>query len=232
MSELVTAGAALINMLFLAGPMGLLPQATLAAVVIVYSVGLISLDGFRSVLKVRRLEFYWALAATAGVVLLGTLKGIMVAILISLASLAQQMASPPVYEVRRKRGTNVFRRIDEKEHPDDEHFPGLLMVRVEGRVFFANAAGIGERLRQLTTERNARVVAVHMGGVFDLEYTALKALIEGEERLRNAGITVWLVNLTPAVLDVVQRSGLAQTLGPDRMHFNLESAVAAYERRG
>jgi MFS superfamily sulfate permease-like transporter len=230
MAELVTAGAALLIILFLAGPMGLLPQATLAGVVIVYSVGLISLDGFKSVLKVRRLEFYWALAATAGVVLLGTLKGIMVAILISLASLAQQMANPPVYEVRRKRGTNVFRQVDE-EHPDDEHFPGFLMVRVEGRVFFANAARIGERLRQLTSEHHAKIVAVHMGGVFDLEYTALKALIEGEERLRAAGVEVWLVSLTPAVLDVVKRSGLADTLGPDRMHFNLEAAVAAWERR-
>ena len=230
MSELVTAGAALVIMLFLAGPMGLLPQATLAGVVIVYSVGLISLEGFRSVLRVRRLEFYWALAATAGVLLFGTLKGIMVAILISLASLAQQMANPPVYQVARKRGTNVFRRVDES-HPDDETFPGLLMVRVDGRVFFANASRIGERLRQLTSETGATTVAVHMSGVFDLEYTALKALIEGEERLRAAGVTVWLVGLTPAVLDVVQRSGFAETLGPERMHFNLESAVGAYLAR-
>jgi high affinity sulfate transporter 1 len=230
MAELVTAGAALLIMLFLAGPMGRLPQATLAAVVIVYSVGLISLDGFRSVLKVRRLEFYWALAATAGVVLLGTLKGIVVAILISLASLAQQAANPPVYQVARKRGTNVFRRVDE-EHPDDERFPGLLMVRVEGRVFFANAPRIGERLRQLAAENDAKVIAVHMGGVFDLEYTALKALTEGEERLRAEGVSIWLTNLTPAVLEMVQRSGLADKLGPERMHFNLESAVAAYQNR-
>ena len=230
LSELVTAGTALLIMLFLAGPMGLLPHPVLAGVVIVYSVGLISLDGFRSVLKVRRLEFYWALAATAGVLLFGTLKGIMVAILISLASLAQQMANPPVYEVRRKRGTNVFRRVD-AEHADDEQFAGLLMVRVEGRVFFANASRIGERLRQLAAESGAKVIAIHMGGVFDLEYTALKALIEGEERLRAEGITVWLTNLTPAVLDVVQRSGLAGTLGRERMHFNLEAAVEEYQNR-
>jgi MFS superfamily sulfate permease-like transporter len=231
MAELVTAGTALLIMLFLAGPMGLLPQPTLAGVVIVYSVGLISLDGFKAVLKVRRLEFYWALAATAGVILFGTLKGILVAILISLASLAQQMANPPVYEVRRKRGTNVFRRVDE-EHADDERFPGLLMVRVEGRVFFANASRIGERLRQLAGESGAKVIAIHMGGVFDLEFTALKALIEGEERLRAEGVSVWLTNLTPGVLDVVQRSGLADTLGRERMHFNLEAALAAYMGKG
>ena len=71
-----------------------------------------------------------------------------------------------------------------------------------------------------------------MSGVFDLEYTALKALIEGEARLRDEGVTVWLVGMTPPVMDVVQRSGLTATLGPERMHFNLETAVAAYERRG
>ena len=226
-AELVTAGAALLIMLFLAGPMGLLPQAALAGVVVVYSVGLISLDGFRAVRRVRHLEFWWALAATLGVILLGTLKGIMVAIIVSLVALAQQVASPPVYQVGRKRGTNVFRRLD-AEHPEDETFPGLLMVRVEGRVFFANAARIGERLRQLTGETSAQTVAIDMRGVFDLEYTALKALIEGEARLRAEGVTVWLVGLTPAVLEVVQRSGLADTLGHERMYFNMESAVAAY----
>ena len=230
-AELVTAGAALLIMLFLAGPMGMLPQATLAGVVIVYSVGLISLDGFRAVRKVRHLEFWWALAATLGVILLGTLKGILVAIIVSLVSMAQQLANPPVYQVARKRGTNVFRRVDE-EHPDDETFPGLLMCRIEGRVFFANASRIGERLRQLAGETGAKVIMVHMGGVFDLEYTALKALIEGEARLRAEGVTVWLTNLTPAVLDVVQRSGLAETLGPERMHFNLESALAAFLKGG
>ena len=227
LAGLVIAGATLLTMLLLAGPMGLMPQATLAGVVIVYSVGLIELAGFRAILAVRRTEFVWALVALAGVLLLGTLQGILVAIVVSLVVLAQQVANPPVYVLGRKPGTNVFRPRT-LEHPEDEEFAGLLLLRVEGRVFFLNARRIGERIERLVEETKPRVVAVDLSGVFDLEYTALKALIEGEERLRERGISVWLVGLTPGVLGVIQRSSLGQTLGRDRMHFNLEIAVQRY----
>ena len=227
LAGLVTAGATLLTMLLFAGPMGLMPQATLAGVVIVYSVGLIELEGFRAILTVRRTEFVWALVALAGVLLLGTLQGILVAIVVSLVVLAQQVANPPVYVLGRKPGTNVFRPRT-AEHPEDESFAGLLLLRVEGRVFFLNARRIGEQIERLVEETGPRVVAVDLSGVFDLEYTALKALVEGEERLRARGISVWLVGLTPGVLAVIQRSRLGETLGRERMHFNLEIAVNRY----
>ena len=74
---------------------------------------------FRAILSVRRTEFIWALVAFAGVVLVGTLKGILVAIIVSLFALAYQVADPPVYILGRKRGTNVF-RAHSSENPDDE----------------------------------------------------------------------------------------------------------------
>ncbi len=229
LAELVTAGATLLTMLLLAGPMGLMPQATLAAVVIVYSMGLIELAGFRAILQIRRLEFIWALAALAGVVVLGTLQGIVVAIVVSVVSLAQQVANPPVYVLGRKPGTNVFRPRS-AEHPEDESFPGLLLLRVEGRVFFLNAARIGEKIRSLMPEMKPNVVALDLSGVFDFEYTALKALIEAHKRLAEDGISLWLVGLTPAVLRVIERSVLAERLGRDQMHFNLEIALRNYLR--
>ena len=227
LAELVTAGATLLTMLLLAGPMGLMPQATLAAVVIVYSVGLIDLSGFRAILAVRRTEFIWALVALAGVVLLGTLQGILVAIVVSVVALAQQVATPPVYVLGRKPGTNVFRPRTE-EHPEDESFPGLLMLRIEGRVFFLNAARIAEKMRALADEFQPKVVAVDLSGVFDMEYTALKALIEAEKRLTDTGLSIWLVGLTPSVLHVIARSSRHKTLGRERMHFNMEIAVKKY----
>ncbi len=65
-------------------------------------------------------------------------------------------------------------------------------------------------------------------GVPDLEYTALKMLIEGEKRQRERGVALWLVGLNPEVLSVIQRSSLGKALGRERMHFNLELAVAKY----
>jgi MFS superfamily sulfate permease-like transporter len=215
-------------MLLLAPLISLMPQATLAAVVIVYSVGLIQPVEFRSVLAVRRTEFLWALAALAGVVLLGTLKGILVAIVVSLVALAQQAANPPVWVLARKPGTNVFRPRSE-ENPGDETFPGLLMLRLAGRLFFANAERVGDRIRPLLQTQRPRVLALDLSGVFDLEYTALKMLTEAETRAREQGITLWLVGMTPAVLDIVRRAPLGATLGDERMLFNLEQAVARYE---
>ncbi len=227
LSEIVTAAMTLVTMLFLAPLIGLMPQATLAAVVIVYSIGLIKPVEFREILSVRRTEFTWALIAFAGVVLVGTLKGIIVAIIVSLIALAYQVADPPVYVLGRKPGTNVFRPRSE-EHPEDETFPGLLLLRLEGRIFFANAEHIAEKVKHLIEEEQPKVVALHLRGVPDLEYTALKMLTEGEERQRERGIRLWLVGMNPRVFDMIQRSELGEALGPDAMHFNLETAVAKY----
>jgi high affinity sulfate transporter 1 len=229
-AEIVTAGATLATMLFLAPLIGRMPQATLASVVVVYSVGLIKPAEFRSILRVRRTEFYWALAACAGVIALGTLKGIVIAIILSLVALAQQVANPPVYVLGRKPGTNVFRPTS-KEHPEDETFPGLLILRPEGRVFFANAERIGQKIRAAADAAKPNVVAIDMSAVFDLEYTALKMLSDGEKRTRDQGIEIWLAGLTPDVLAVVQRSPLGETLGRQRLCFNVEDVVARYRAR-
>jgi anti-anti-sigma factor len=224
----VTAAATLLTMLLLAPFIERMPEATLAAVVIIYSVGLIKPKEFRSILAVRRTEFVWALIALAGVILFGTLQGILVAIIVSLVALAAQVSDPPVYVLGRKPGTNVFRpRTD--EHPEDESFPGLLILRLEGRIFFANAERISQKIRPLIEAAKPDVVIFDLSGVFDLEYTAHKVLMEAEQRHREAGIMLWLVGLNPGVLEVVQRSPLGKELGRDRMCFNLEQAVARYQ---
>ncbi len=227
LAGLITAAVALLTMLFLAPVMGLIPQTTLAAVVIVYSLGLIHPLEFRSILAIRRTEFVWALAAFAGVMLLGTLRGILAAIILSLVSLAQQVADPQVLELARKPGSNVFRPRSAR-HGDDETFPGLLMVRVVGRLFFANYQRVFDKIRALAEKSEPRVLALDLSGVFDMEYTALKMLSEAEERMRERGMALWLVGLTPPVLAVVERSPLGQVLGRERMYHNLAQAVAAY----
>lgn len=227
LSALVTAGGSLVTMLFLAPLVSQMPNATLAAVVIFYSIGLIQPAEFRAILSIRRMEFVWALVAFAGVVLLGTLQGIVVAIVVSMVALAYQVADPPVYVLGRKPGTNVFRPIT-TEHPEDETFAGLLLLRTEGRIFFANAEHIAGKIKHLIDEAKPRTVILDFRAVPDLEYTALKMLIDGEKRQRDSGVMLWLVGLNPEVLAVIQRSSLAETLGRERMFFNLESAIARY----
>ena len=75
----------------------------------------------------------------------------------------------------------------------------------------------------------AQVVALDLSGVLDIEYTALKMLTEAEKRQRERGVMLWLVGLNPEVLRVVQNSELGETLGRERMFFNLEQAVEKFQ---
>ena len=227
-ASLVTASTAAATMLLLAPLLGLLPHATLAAVVIVYSVGLIQPAEFRAIRQVRTMEFRWALVACLGVLVFGTLKGIVVAIIVSLIGLASQTAHPRVYVIGRKRGADVLRPLS-PEHPDDETFEGLLIVRPEGRLFFVNAQDVAEQINALVAQHEPRVLALDMSRVPDLEYSALQMLVEGEKRVSERGVTVWLVGLNPGVLEVVRNAGLYERLGRERMLFNARAAIARYQ---
>jgi high affinity sulfate transporter 1 len=227
-ASLVTGGAALATMLLLAPILGLLPNATLAAIVIVYSVGLIQPAEFRTIRSVRTMEFRWALIACLGVLLFGTLKGIVIAIIVSMIGLASQTAHPRISVIGRKRGADVLRPLS-PEHPDDESFEGLLILRPEGRLFFVNAQNVSDQIAALVTKHQPRVLALDMSRVPDLEYSALQAMIEGEKRLADRGIVVWLVGLNPGVLEMVRHSGLADRLGRERMLFNARAAIERYK---
>ena len=227
-ASLVTAGAALATMLLLAPLLGLMPNATLAAVVIVYSVGLIQPAEFRAIRSVRAMEFRWALIACLGVLVFGTLKGIVVAIIVSMIGLASQAANPRVSVIGRKRGADLLRPLS-PEHPDDETFPGLLIVRPEGRLFFVNAQNVGEQINALVQQYQPRVLALDMSRVPDIEYSALQALVEGEKRLTERGIVVWLAALNPGVLEVARHAGLEQRLGRERLLFNARAAIERYQ---
>jgi sulfate permease, SulP family len=226
--SLVTAGAAAATMLLLAPLLGLLPNPTLAAVVIVYSVGLIQPVEFLTIRKVRRMEFRWAIIAALGVLMLGTLKGIVVAIIVSLISLSSEAAYPRVSVIGRKRGADVLRPLS-PEHPDDETFEGLLIVRPEGRLFFVNAQYVAEQIRALVAQHKPRVLALDMSRVPDIEYSALQLMIESDKGATERGAVVWLVGLNPDALEVVRNSGLDERLGQERMLFNARAAIERYQ---
>jgi SulP family sulfate permease len=229
LATVVTACVGLATLLVLAPLISLMPQAALAAVVVAYSVGLIKPTEFLAISRIRRTEFYWAVIACVGVVLLGTLQGILVAVIVSLLALAQQAYDPPLHVIGRKPGTDVFRPRS-AEHPDDESWDGLLILSLEGRAFFLNAQRLGDKMWQAIEAAKPTVLILDGRAVIDIEYTALKMLVEAEEKLRRQGITLWVAGLTPEVLKVVQQSPLGETLGRPRMFFNLQSAVQHYER--
>jgi MFS superfamily sulfate permease-like transporter len=117
LAELVTVLMVVAVLLFLAPLIALMPQATLAAVVVATTIGLLNPKDFRSIARIRHMELWWGLIAFAGVVILGTLPGILIAVAISLLVLLYQSNHPPVYAMGRKAGTDIFRPLS-KEHAD------------------------------------------------------------------------------------------------------------------
>ena len=227
LAELVTVGVVVLTLLILAPLISLMPEATLGSLVLVAAASLINLGEFRDMARIRRTELIWALLAVAGVIALGILEGILVAVLISLLSLLIDVDRPPVYAIGRKPGTDVFRPLDD-QHPDLEAIPGLLIARTEGRLFFANVADVIDKLWELIHQSSPQVLILDCGAIPDIEYTALKSLEQFETRLHNAGILLELAALNPAALHIVRQSPLGKKLGNERMFLNLQEAVEAH----
>lgn len=227
-ASMVTAAASAATMLVLAPLLGLLPQAVLAAIVIVYSVGLIQPREFASIRKVRKMEFRWALAAFLGVLVFGTLQGIVVAIVLSLIGLSSQAANPRIHVLGRKRGEDLLRPVS-PEHPDDETFDGLLILRPEGRLFFVNAQHVADGIRGLVVQAKPRVLMLDLSRVFDIEYSALQMIVESERSLAAQGVELWLTDLNPDVLEYVRASGFAERLGAGCMFPTAHAGIRHYQ---
>jgi high affinity sulfate transporter 1 len=229
LAEISTAVVVIVTLLFLAPLISLMPQATLGALVLVAAVGLIKIDDFRAIGRVSRRDLVWALVAFVGVVLLGTLEGILVAVAVSLLVLIIQANHPPVYEVGRKPGTDIYRPM--VDHPEYETLPGLLILRTEGRMHFASSPRATEKMLALVEQHQPRVIILECSAIPDIEYTALNILAENEQKLRQAGIVLWLAGLNPTPLHTIRRSPLGAVLGDERMFSSVIQAVEAYTQR-
>lgn len=233
LAQWVNAVMVVLSLLLLYRIIGLLPEPALGALILVVAASMIKPAQFWAIGRIRRMELVWALLTLGSVVLLGTLKGILVAVAISILTLFYQANHPPVYAVAYNREKGVFRRAG--EHAGDETFPGLLMLRTEGRLTFANAANAADKMRALVAQYDPRVIVLECSAIPDIEYTALVMLTEGEQSLRARGVRLWLAAINPDLLDVVKRSPLGQALGDQRMFHDLSHALEAYraeERRG
>jgi SulP family sulfate permease len=114
------------------------------------------------------------------------------------------------------------------EHPDDETFDGLLILRPEGRLYFLNVQYVVDQIEALLAQHRPQVLALDLSRVPDLEYSALQMLMEGEKRWTEAGTVVWLAALNPGVLETARNSELDERLGGERMLFNAREAIARY----
>jgi high affinity sulfate transporter 1 len=227
-ASLATGGLVLLTLVALAPLFSQLPKAVLAAIIIDAVVfGMIDVPEFRRLYRVKRFDFWVAAVAVVAVLSAGVLAGVVIGIALSLLWLVYVATSPGMPLLGREPGTQVFR--DVAENPDDETFPGYAVVRLDGGLFFATAEALEERVRSLALHANPslRAVVLDLEGVDFVDSQGAAKLAEILDFAESAGIDLRLARLKPEVAKVLEKAGVLELIGEDRLHGNVYRAVEA-----
>lgn len=236
LSGVVVAALTIVTLLLLTGLFEQLPEATLAAVVIAAVIDLVDIAALRrfgSIWTARlgriyrhaaRADLVAALAALLGVLLFDTLPGLVIGIAASLVLLLQRTSRPNVPRLRRD-PAGVW--VDAAGRDDGTEVPGIVVVRIEAGLFFANAEHVRDRILAVV-DPGTRAVVIAGGSIPSIDLTAAAMLDELTTRLRSQDVELVLAHPVGQVRDVLHRAGTDTLL----IYPTLDAAVADVQARG
>jgi sulfate permease, SulP family len=226
-ASLATGGLVLATLIVLAPVFSSLPKAVLGAVIIDAVVfGMIDVAELKRLHRVARFDFWIAVAAIVGVLSAGVLLGVVVGVVLSLNWLIYVATRPPMPLLGREAGTQVFRDLD--EHPDDETYPGVAVLRFDGGLFFATAEALENRVRGLTEDGSELdMLVLDLEGVNFIDSQGAAKLTELAQLTETEGVTLRLARVKPQILAVLTVDGLIDRIGADHVHGNVDRAVTA-----
>lgn len=225
----VGAGLVVVLLLFLNGLLADLPQSVLAAVVIAAAVSLTDVGAVRQYARVRPSSLLLSLTATAGVVVLGVLPGILLAIVLAMLLFFRRNWWPHGAVLGRL-ANGEWHGVDQF---DDAHeVDGVVVYRWEAPLFFANAGAFRQQIRKLVRERGPGWVVVQCEAITDIDVTAAAMLEQLDQELNDAGIHMAFVELRTRLAGLVQRYGLFETLDHDHFYPTTEAALEAIDADG
>jgi anti-anti-sigma factor len=188
--------------------------------------GMMDLPEMRRLARVQRFDFWIATAAIAGTLVFGVLAGVMIGIGLSLLWLISVATRPPMPLLAREPGTQVFRELD--EHPSDEQFPGVVILRLDGGLFFATSDALEDRVRDVALSTPGITgIVLDCEGIDFIDSQGSAKMGEILELTRQADITLRLARVKPAVYEILERDGFLERIGNDRIHGNVYRAVEA-----
>jgi MFS superfamily sulfate permease-like transporter len=207
-----------------------MPSPTLAAIVITASFTLFDWQQTKFLFKARKSEFLLAMGAFLGVVLLGVLEGIAVAIALALANFVRKAWRPHSVELGKVEGVPGYH--DRERHPEAKVVPGLLILRFDAPLFFANAPNFGRRLQMMIKEgkRDIDSVLVVSNAITDIDTTGAEILGDVLHDLDQKGISIAFAGLKGDVKDRLRSYGLYERIGDENFHPNTISAVKKYKK--
>jgi SulP family sulfate permease len=228
LASLITGVLVVLTLLVLAPVFSDLPKPVLAALIIDAVVfGMIDVAELRRLARVKRVDFVIAAVAFLGVLSVGVLGGVVFGVALSLAWLVYVTTAPAMPLLGRERRTAAFRELD--EHPEDETFHGIVVLRLDGGLFFATADALHERLRGVMEQAGPELQAVVLdfSGVDFIDSQGAAKLAELDEACGRDGVVLRLAHVKVGVLDVLAADGVLERLGADRVHVGVNDAVQA-----
>jgi SulP family sulfate permease len=228
-ASIVSGLTVLLTLLFLAPLFSALPKAVLGALIIEAVVfGMMDVAEMRRLARVQRFDFWIALLAIVATLLVGVLAGVMIGIAVSLLWLIAVTTHPNMPVLGRKAESQAYR--DLSAHPDDEQAPGIVILRLDGGLFFATADPFEDRIRDLVhASSDVTDLVLDCEGINFIDSQGSAKLAEIVRLTEESGIALRLARLKPAVAATLERDGVLEQIGVNHIHGNVYEAVQAHE---
>ena len=225
---LVGAASIILILLFFPGLLRNLPQPTLAAVVIAASLSLADIPETMRLYRIRRTEFLLSIAAFLGVVLLGVLPGIAIAVALSIGNVFRRAWWPYQTVLGRVPGLRGYH--DVRSYPDAARLPNCVIFRFDAPLFFANARTFREQIRALVrSDPPPSWIIVAAEPITDVDTTAADMLRDLDEDLNEQGIHLVFAEMKDPVREKIDRYELTRTIDPAHFFPTIHAAVDAFQ---
>jgi SulP family sulfate permease len=225
LASLASGVIVLLTLLVLAPLFSDLPTPILAALIVEAVVsGMMDVPEMRRLARVQRFDFWIAIAAIVGTLVFGVLAGVIVGIVLSLVWLISVATRPRMPLLGREPSSGVFRELE--DHPDDERFPGIAVLRLDGGLFFATSDALEDRIREVALSADGVTgLVLDCEGVDFVDSQGSAKIREILELTEQAGVTLCLARVKPAVRDLLRRDGVLARIGDERTHRTISGAV-------
>ncbi|CCM63536.1 MULTISPECIES: SulP family inorganic anion transporter [Candidatus Microthrix] len=230
LTSLATMGLVVVVVLFFAPSLGGLPKVVLSAVVVHAVWPLMDLNALARYRSIRRNDFVGALAALVGVLVLGTLYGLLAAIAQSILGLIYRTSRIEVDVLGKVRSEKAaWGSVD--RNPKNPTVNGIMVLRLTKPLFWVNAAAAVELITtEIEAEPDTEAVIINMEATNQLDTTSADALGELIGHLHRHGIDVHLVRVIYPTRQVLEASGVHDILGPDHMWRTISQGVKAAKK--
>jgi sulfate permease, SulP family len=213
LSLVFASGAIALCLMFLTGLMKNLPNVMLASILLVAIRGLVDIKGLKHLWKISRMEFSIAMVALAGVIVLGILKGVIIAAVFSIILLLRAVANPNVTFLGRIPGTRRYG--DLKRHADNEPIAGILLIRVESSLFYFNIENIRSDIwaEILKSGSTLKYIIWDLSTSPYVDVAGARFIKKFHSELEAKGISLKIAEARSGVRDMLRLEGVEHLLG-------------------